>query len=63
MSAHGVSATLGLLQGPTKLLVASAVASIGADVVLSAHTPALCYVARWAYDQDVFTVRPARLPS
>lgn len=51
--------TLQLLHGPTKALVASALAGLAADLAQSSSNPALCFVQRPAYDDEAFLVRAA----
>ena len=57
LQSDGLRLTLQLLSGPTKALVASSVGGGLALLASSSYNPALCYVSRLAYDDDVFKVR------
>ena len=61
LQSDGLRLTLQLLSGPTKALVASGVGGL-ALLGSSCCNPALCYVSRLPYDDDVFKVR-SLLPS
>lgn len=54
--------TLQLLQGPTRLLVGSALTGLAAELALTSRQPAHCYVFKPTYDDEAFQVIPMRCP-
>ena len=63
LAPRGLALTLELLPGPTKAVVAAALAGVAADICIASRAPAHCLSFRVPYDDDVFRVRGWRWSS